>query len=43
MTPEEQVQHTRSEAQKLIKQYDLKIKYEFTKELGKKIQNLSAK
>ena len=28
MTPEERVQHTRSEAQKLIKQYDLKIKYE---------------
>ena len=28
MTPEERVQHTRSEAQKLIKQYNLKIKYE---------------
>ena len=28
MTPEERVQHTSSEAQKLIKQYNLKIKYE---------------
>ena len=28
MTPEERVKHTHHEAQKLVKQYDLKIEYE---------------